>query len=96
MATLKKYTLQGREAGNVNLDDALLDTNANSQMIKDYIVALRANARQWSASTQTRAEVNHSGKKPHAQKGTGMARQGYLGAPHYRGGGRVFCSSSKI
>lgn len=96
MATLKKYTLEGREAGSVDLDDALIDTTANSQIIKDYIVALRANARQWSANTQTRAEVNHSGKKPHAQKGTGLARQGYLGAPHFRGGGRVFAPRPKF
>jgi large subunit ribosomal protein L4 len=65
-------------------------------MIKDYIVALRANARQWSANTQTRAEVNHSGKKPHPQKGTGRARQGYLGAPQYKGGGRVHAPRPKF
>src|SRR3990172_11505661 len=59
-------------------------------MIKDYLVALRANERQWSANTQVRSEVNHSGQKPHPQKGTGKARQGYLGSPQYRGGGRVF------
>ncbi len=58
-------------------------------MIKDYIVALRANARQWSAHTKSRSEVAHSGQKPHPQKGTGRARQGYLGAPQYKGGGRV-------
>jgi hypothetical protein len=33
--------------------------------------------------------VNHSGQKPHPQKGTGRARQGYLGAAQYKGGGRV-------
>ena len=58
-------------------------------MIKDYIVALRANARQWSASTKTRAEVVHTTKKPFAQKGTGQGRQGTLVAPHHRGGGRA-------
>ena len=33
--------------------------------------------------------MSHSGQKPHPQKGTGRARQGYLGAPQYKGGGRV-------
>ncbi len=96
MAVLKKYNLAGQEVGQVAIDDELVQTTANGQMIKDYIVALRANARQWSASTQTRAEVNHSGKKPHPQKGTGRARQGYLGAPHYKGGGRVHSPRPKF
>lgn len=89
MATLKKYDLSGKEIGEVAIEDAVLKKGANSQMIKDYLVAIRANARQWSANTKTRAEVCHSGQKPHPQKGTGRARQGYLGAPQYKGGGRV-------
>ena len=89
MATLKKYNLAGKEVGDVQIDDKTLETNANSQMIKDYIIAIRANARQWSAHTKSRSEVSHSGQKPHPQKGTGRARQGYLGAPQYKGGGRV-------
>ena len=64
-------------------------------MIKDYIIALSANQRQWNASTQTRSEVNHSTKKPFAQKGTGNARQGFLGSPQFRGGGRVHAPRPK-
>jgi large subunit ribosomal protein L4 len=96
VAELKKYNLAGKEVGHVTLDDSMLQSNANSQMIKDYIVALRENARQWSAYTKSRAEVNHSGKKPHPQKGTGRARQGYLGAPQYKGGGRVHAPKPKF
>lgn len=90
MATLKKYNLKGQETGEVSVDERLVNAEANGQMIKDYIVALRANARQWSANTKTRSEVNHSTKKPHPQKGGGRARQGMLSAPQYKGGGRVF------
>lgn len=89
MATLKKYNLEGKEIGSVAVDDALMNAEAHSQMVKDYIVAVRANARQWSASTKTRAEVKHTTKKPHPQKGGGRARQGSLVAPQYKGGGRV-------
>lgn len=96
MAALKKYNLAGIEVGQVAIEDELLKSNANSQMIKDYIVALRENARQWSACTKSRAEVNHSGKKPHPQKGTGRARQGYLGAAQYKGGGRVHAPKPKF
>lgn len=90
MATLKKFNLSGQEIGHVELSKSLIDAEANGQMIKDYIVALRANARQWSANTKTRSEVNHTTKKPHPQKGGGRARQGSLAAPQYKGGGRVF------
>jgi len=90
VAVLKKYDFKGNEVGEVSIEDELLKSDVNSQMVKDYLIALRTNARQWSANTKSRAEVNHSGKKPHPQKGTGRARQGYLGAPQYKGGGRVF------
>ncbi len=96
MAALKKYNLAGSEVGQVAIEDELLQSKANSQMIKDYIVALRENARQWSAFTKSRAEVNHSGQKPHPQKGTGKARQGYLGAAQYKGGGRVHAPKPKF
>lgn len=95
MAALKKYNLAGKEVGQIAIEDEILQSNANSQMIKDYIIALRENARQWSANTKSRAQVNHSGKKPHPQKGTGRARQGYLGSPQYRGGGRVHAPKPK-
>jgi large subunit ribosomal protein L4 len=89
VATLKKYDFSGKEIGSLSIKDEDLQSSVSSQMIKDYIVAIRNNARQWSANTKTRAEVNHSGQKPHPQKGMGRARQGYLGAPQYKGGGRV-------
>lgn len=90
MKKLKKYSLVGKEAGTVEVKEGLLNATANGQLVKDYIVALRANARQWSANTKTRSEVSHSTKKPHPQKGGGRARQGSLAAPQYKGGGRVF------
>lgn len=96
MATLKKYNLAGKEIGQVKIDEKLINAEANSQMIKDYIVALRANARQWSANTKTRAEVKHTTKKPHPQKGQGRARHGNLVGPQFRGGGRVFGPKPKF
>ena len=88
--SLKKYNLRGEEVGTVEVSDVLTEARANTQLVKDYIVALRANARQWTACTKTRSEMSHSTKKPHPQKGGGRSRQGSLVAPQYRGGGRVF------
>lgn len=96
MGTLKKYNLAGQELGSVTIDDRWLEAEANGQMIKDYIIAIRANARQWSASTKTRGEVKHTTHKPHPQKGQGRARQGSLVSPQYRGGGRVFAPKPKF
>lgn len=96
MATAKKYSIEGKELGELEIDNRLAEAEANGQMIKDYIVALRANARQWSASTKGRSEVKHTTKKPHRQKGTGNARQGSLVSPQYRGGGIVFGPKPKF
>ncbi len=96
MVTLKKYDLTGKVLGEVKLDDELLIGEVRQQSIKDYLVALRANARQWSAHTKTRREVSHSKQKPHPQKGTGRARQGSLASPQYKGGGRVFGPRAKF
>lgn len=96
MANLKKYNLQGDVVGEFAVPAEFLDVQANSQMVKDYIVALRANRRQWSASTKTRSEVVHTTKKPHPQKGGGRSRQGSLVAPQYKGGGIVFGPKPKF
>ncbi len=96
MTSLKKYDLSGKAIGEVQINDEVAAIVANSQMIKDYIVALRANARQWSANTKGRSEVSHSTQKPHRQKGLGRSRQGSLAAPQYKGGGRVFGPKPKF
>jgi large subunit ribosomal protein L4 len=96
VATLKKYDFGGKEIGKESFDDGLLVKEINGQMIKDYIVALCKNARQWSANTKTRSEVNDVKQKPQQQKGLGRARQGFLGAPQFKGGGRVFGPRTKF
>jgi large subunit ribosomal protein L4 len=96
VATLKKYNLEGNVIGDVEIDERIANAEANGQMVKDYIVAIRANMRQWSANTKTRSEVSHSTKKPHPQKGGGRSRQGMLSAPQYKGGGRVHSPRPKF
>jgi large subunit ribosomal protein L4 len=93
---LKKYDLEGKELEEVNLEEKLLDVSVNSQLIKDYLVAIRNNARQWSANTKGRSEIAHSNAKPHPQKGTGRARQGCIKTAQYRGGAAVFGPKPKF
>src|SRR3990172_8715351 len=88
--------MSGKEVGVVQVDDAVLQMTAHPQSVKDYLVAIRKNARQWSASTKTRAEIQRTGRKPHPQKGQGRSRQGDLAAPQYKGGGIVFGPKPKF
>jgi len=93
---VKKYDIGGKELEAVDIDDKLLDVSVNSQLIKDYIVAQRKNARQWSANTKGRSEIAQSNAKPHPQKGTGRARQGCIKTAQYRGGAAVFGPKPKF
>lgn len=90
VSTLKKYNLKGEETGEIKSPEGFTAEEANSQMIKDYIVAIRENNRQWSASTKDRSEVKATSKKPHPQKKLGRARQGSIVSPQFKGGGIVF------
>lgn len=97
MVLLSKFNFSGNETGKVELPDAFFAMESDGlQLIKDYLVAIQANKRQWSACTRNRSEVSHSTKKPFRQKGTGNARQGCLAAPQFRGGGIVFGPKPKF
>lgn len=70
--------------------DLITEAEKGRQAVYDVVVALRANRRQGTASTKTKAEVNLSGAKPWRQKGTGRARAGYKSSPVWVGGGVAF------
>ncbi len=93
---LKKYDLEGKELEEVAVDAKLLKISLNPQVIKDYVVAVRKNARQWSANTKGRSEIALSNTKPHPQKGTGRARQGCVKTSQYRKGAVVFGPKPKF
>jgi large subunit ribosomal protein L4 len=93
---LKKYDLDGKELEEVSIDDKLVEISVSPQLIKDYIVAIRKNARQWSANTKGRSEIALSNAKPHPQKGTGRARQGCIKTSQYRKGAVVFGPKPKF
>jgi len=96
MGQAQKYNLQGKDLGTIEIGAPFEGAVAEGQLVKDYIVALRENARQWSANTKGRSEVKHTTAKPYRQKGTGRARQGSLVAPQFRGGGIVFGPKPKF
>lgn len=86
--TLKN--LEGQPVGQVDLRDEVFAVPFNEAVVHQALVRQLANARQGTADTKTRGEVQGGASKPWRQKGTGRARQGSIRAPHFKGGGVVF------
>ena len=84
------YDVTGEAKGEREYAMVEFEGDRGLQVLKEVILAYRANARQGNACTKTRGDVKGSGKKPFRQKGTGMARQGEKRSPLARGGGVVF------
>ena len=72
------------------VSDALFAREYNEALVHQLVTAYLANARSGNRAQKTRAEVNHSTKKPWRQKGTGRARSGMTSSPLWRKGGRAF------
>ena len=83
MATLKMKNAAGKEAGSVELDDAVFGVQPNVPVMHQVVTAQLAARRSGTQSTKTRSEVRGGGAKPFRQKGTGNARQGSIRAPHF-------------
>ncbi len=87
MAQITIKNPAGKDAGKVDLDEALFGVQPNVPLMHQVVTAQLARRRAGTQSTKTRAEVRGGGAKPYRQKGTGNARQGSTNTPHYTGGG---------
>ena len=87
---LKVIDAKGQVSGSLAVSDALFDRKYNEALVHQLVTAYLANARSGNRAQKTRAEVNHSTKKPWRQKGTGRARSGMTSSPLWRKGGRAF------
>ncbi len=83
------YTMSGKSAGKMSIDEIALGETVNVDLIKQAFVMYHANRRQGSARSKTRAMGALTGKKLYKQKGTGNARHGDKKAPIFRGGGHA-------
>jgi len=90
MATVKIFNQEGKENGELNLNDAVFGVKVKESVVYQVFNALRANARESWADTKNKGEVRGGGKKPWKQKGTGRARHGSIRSPLWRGGGITF------
>jgi large subunit ribosomal protein L4 len=87
---LKITTLDGAEAGSVNLSDAIFGLEPRADLLQRCVKWQLAKRRAGTHAVQNRAVVWRTGKKMYAQKGTGGARHGSMRANLFRGGGRSF------
>jgi large subunit ribosomal protein L4 len=87
MASITVKNSAGKDAGNLDLDEAMFGVQPNVPLMHQVVTAQLAARRSGTQSTKTRAEVRGGGRKPFKQKGTGNARQGSSRSPHMSGGG---------
>ncbi|HWL94874.1 MAG TPA: 50S ribosomal protein L4 [Phycisphaerae bacterium] len=80
----------GKKIGGEQLDPELLGGRVRHDLLKQAVVAHRANRRQGTVQTKSRAHVHGSSRKLYKQKGTGRARAGNLRTPVRVGGGHAF------
>lgn len=89
MAKANIITIQGEDAGAMELSDTVFGTEVNQDLIAQSIYVRLQNARLGTRKTKDRGEISGGGSKPWRQKGTGRARQGSTRAPHWVGGGHI-------
>lgn len=90
MPKVAVYNIEGQQVGDMDLSDAVFAAPVNEALLHEAVVMYRANQRQGTSDTKTRAEVAGGTKKPWRQKGTGRARVGNNRSPIWRHGGITF------
>ena len=87
---LKVTTLEGKEAGSVELSDAIFGLEPRVDILQRCVNWQLAKRQRGTHKAKDRSEIWRTGKKMYAQKGTGGARHGSARVPQFRGGGRAF------
>lgn len=89
MAKINLFNWDYENVGDMELPDEVFNVPLKRHLLWEYVRIYRANQRQGTASTKTRADVRGGGKKPWRQKGTGRARIGTIRSPLWNKGGIV-------
>lgn len=89
MAKLSVTDLSGASVGDIDVADEVFAAEVKEHLLWEVVRAQRAAARQGSANSKDRSEVNRTKAKLYRQKGTGNARHGSRRANVFRGGGVV-------
>ena len=87
---LKIMTLDGGEAGTVDLPEAIFGLEPRADILHRCVRWQLAKRQRGTHDVKNRSEINRTGKKIYRQKGTGSARHGPARVNLFRGGGRSF------
>ncbi|HEX8666449.1 MAG TPA: 50S ribosomal protein L4 [Beijerinckiaceae bacterium] len=83
-------TLDGGNAGSVELDEAIFGLEPRADLLQRCVRWQLAKRQAGTHLTKGRSDINRTKKKLYKQKGSGNARHGAASAPQFRGGGRAF------
>ena len=87
MMKVDVLSLENKKVGDIALPEDIFGSEIREDIISRVIHWQLAKRRSGTHSVRTVSEVSGTTKKPHAQKGTGRARQGSLRSAQMRGGG---------
>jgi large subunit ribosomal protein L4 len=87
--TADVINLKNEKVGTIDLPERVFGAVWNESLVRQVLLAQRANARDPWAHVKDRSEVAGSGRKPWRQKGTGRARHGMTSSPLWVGGGKA-------
>ena len=83
-------TLEGANAGSVDLDEAIFGLDPRADLLARCVRWQLAKRQAGTHAVKNRSDVDRTTRKIYKQKGTGSARHGAASAPQFRGGGRAF------
>ena len=83
-------TLDNKAAGSIELPETIFGLPARSDILTRMVRYQLAKRRAGTHKAKGISDISGTTKKPHAQKGSGRARQGSLRSPQFRGGAVIF------
>ncbi len=89
MVKIPCYDEAGNARPEIEVDEALFDSQVRWRLLKDAVHMYTANLRQGTHDTKRKGERSGGNTKPWRQKGTGRARCGSSRSPLWRKGGRI-------
>lgn len=92
---LSVINADGQKTAGLTVSDATFGVDFNEPLVHQVVIAYQAGGRSGTRAQKNRAAVRGGGSKPWRQKGTGRARAGTRRSPIWRGGGKVFPSSTQ-
>jgi len=90
MATIKTVDTGNKAAGEIEIDNSILETPFHRKAVSDVVRQFLAENQRGTHATKNRAEVAYSTRKLYRQKGTGSSRAGSAKSPIRRHGGTIF------